>query len=222
MISHRVFLLLLMLLLLAAISISIRIGEGSVVSNPRHGLVASDAYDDDNIHIHNKKKKTKKNYAAAKASSLANSALKFTKSSVKSVIDFVAAKHVTVKQIVGKWKMLQEIKVRSKVITCPATIEFLKNGTVLTFFNGKEYLSEYTFTENSWPQSCKIQFTAYAFQGPKDVEPRKMVYKGYFKKSLLNAGVIMIRGKIYRQEGKLWKSNVKCGKFKATFRRYGK
>lgn len=64
-------------------------------------------------------------------------------------------------------------------------------------------------------------YIATAFQGPKDKEPVKMFYKGYFKRSIMNTKVVLIRGKVYKLMGKLfWKQQKKCGFFKATQRRY--
>jgi hypothetical protein len=73
----------------------------------------------------------------------------------------------------------------------------------------------------SWPQKCSIEFEATAFQGPRDKEPISLFYKGYFKRSLMNPRVVLIRGKVYKLSGNLlWKRQVKCGKFKATKTRY--
>ena len=157
------------------------------------------------------------------ATKFTNGAMKLTKYSFKNVFDLVSPKNVNLKQVIGKWKMSQEIQVTptAAIISCPATIEFLGNGSVVTSFDGIVYISEYKFTEKTWPHYCKIQFSAHAFQGPRDKEPRKMLYKGYFKKSLMNSGLIMMRGKVYMFKGKLWKSSVKCGKFKATFKSRG-
>jgi hypothetical protein len=97
---------------------------------------------------------------------------------MKAAFDLVSAKHVTNKQIIGKWKLYQEVVVRANIILdCPATIEFLRNGTAITKFNGKTYSSTYTFKENKWPKSCRIEFFAHAFQGPGDAEPRYLFYK---------------------------------------------
>ena len=157
------------------------------------------------------------------ASKFTNGAVKLTKYSFKNMFDLVSPKNVNKRQIIGKWKMSQDVQLTpsAPVISCPATVELLGNGSVATSFDGNMYISEYKFTERSWPHYCKIQFTAHAFQGPKDKEPRKMLYKGYFKKSIMNSGLIMMRGKIYMLRGKLWKSSVKCGKFKATYKSRG-
>jgi len=152
----------------------------------------------------------------------ATAAFKFTKGGVKSAVDLVAAKHVTLPQIVGKWKMEQEVQLsKGASYMCPATVEFTEDGQVLTTFEGKTFTSEFKFTERQWPRKCTIEFEAIAFQGPRDKEPVNMFYKGHFKRSILNPNIVLIRGKVYKLVGRLlWKQQKKCGKFKATQRRY--
>jgi len=174
-----------------------------------------------------KKKRTKKSHSylsmgLESASDLANMAMRLTKGSVKAAVDLAANKHVTLNQIVGKWRLQQEIEVRKGVfISCPATLEFLEDGTVVTTCDGQEFKSEFVFKERTWPRKCTISFQARAFQGPGDSEPVAMFYKGYFKRSILNSKVILIRGKVYKLSGQMFfKQQVKTGKFKATKRRY--
>ena len=145
-----------------------------------------------------------------------------TKKSFKSSVDFLASAHVIQSKILGKWRLHQDVEVRKGVIlSCPATIEFLDDSTLLTFFNDEEYKSEYSFKEKNWPQKCSISFNAKAFQGPKDLEPVNLYYHGYFKRSLLNPNIIFIRGKVYSLKGKsFWKQQKKIGKFKLTKSRY--
>jgi len=156
------------------------------------------------------------------ASDLANMALKFTRGSVKAAADLCANKHVTLVQIAGKWRIQQEIEVRKGVfVACPATIQLLEDGSVITTCDGQVYKSEFVFKERAWPRKCTISFQARAFQGAKDKEPVAMFYKGYFKRSIMNPNVVLIRGKIYRLSGKLFfKKQERCGRFKASKRRY--
>lgn len=157
------------------------------------------------------------------ASDAMNVALKLGKGTVKSAVDLAANKHVAEYQIYGKWRFMQEIEVKKGVfISSPATIEFMEDGTVVTVCDGQKYESEYVFKEKPWPRKCKIYFQARAFQGPKDQEPVNMFYKGYFKRSLLNPNVVLIRGNVYKLAGKMfWKQQQKAGTFKATKRKYG-
>jgi len=158
------------------------------------------------------------------SSEAATFAVKMTKGSIKSAVDLVAAKHVTLRQICGKWRISQEIEVKKGIfVNCPATIEIKEDGTITTTFDDQEFKSEFIFKERAWPRKCTIQFNARAFQGPGDAEPRNMYYKGFFKRSLLNPNIVFIRGKVYRLSGKMfWKAQNKCGKFKAvcTKKRY--
>jgi hypothetical protein len=155
-------------------------------------------------------------------SSIAEGAFKLGKYSVKGTVDLLAAKHVSLKQILGNWRLAQEVEVgKGNIVHCPATIEFREDNIVVTHFEGEEYESEFVFKENAWPKACRISFEAKAFQGPGDNEPARMLYKGYFKRSLMKSDVIFIRGSMYKLSGKMfWKSAKKCGKFKATLRRY--
>jgi len=156
------------------------------------------------------------------ASDLANMAFKFTRGSVKAAADLCANKHVTLAQVAGKWRIQQEIEVRKGVfVACPATIQLLEDGSVITTCDGQVYKSEFVFKERAWPRKCTISFQARAFQGAKDKEPVAMFYKGYFKRSIMNPNVVLIRGKIYRLSGKLFfKKQERCGRFKASKRRY--
>ena len=137
-------------------------------------------------------------------SSLGNSALKATRLSFKSAVDLLAGKHVSLREIVGKWRLSQEIVIRKGVsINCPSTFELLKNGTVLTFYEDKVYATEYIFKERKWPRYCTIEFQARMYKGPGDKLPVMMFYKGYFKRSILNTKVILMRGRVYRISGKM-------------------
>jgi hypothetical protein len=179
--------------------------------------------DDDRKEIHKKKKSSSVVGSSVKGiSTLAHFAVKLTKKSFKSSVDFLASAHVMQSKILGKWRLHQEIEVRKGIIlSCPATVEFLDDSTLLTFFNDEEYKSEYAFKEKNWPQKCSISFNAKAFQGPKDSEPINLYYHGYFKRSLLNPNIIFIRGKVYSLKGKsFWKQQKKIGKFKLTKSRY--
>ena len=154
--------------------------------------------------------------------SAAAAAFKLTKGGVKLAVDLVSAKHVSAIQIVGKWRMDQEVQIgKGATVTCPATLEFTEDGRVITTFEGKTFTSDYKFTERPWPRKCSIHFEAAAFQGPGDKEPSSMFYKGYFKKSIMNPNVVLIRGRVYKLLGKLfWKQQKKCGTFRATQKRY--
>ena len=140
--------------------------------------------------------------------------VKLAKGTVKGAVDLAANKHVAEYQIYGKWRFMQEIEVKNGVfISCPATIEFVEDGTVVTLCDGQKYESEYVFKERPWPRKCSIYFQARAFQGPKDQEPVNMFYKGYFKRSIMNPNVLLIRGKIYKLAGKMFLEAATQGRY---------
>lgn len=40
---------------------------------------------------------------------------------------------------------------------CEATVEIRKDGSVVTFFDGRELVSDFLFKERQWPRSCIIE-----------------------------------------------------------------
>lgn len=173
----------------------------------------------DKTVVKKKKSSGKRNYFDLLTSASKNLA-KATKSSVKFVVDRVVVQHVTLQEICGKWRMQQDVEMRKGVMfSCPATFELHADKKVKTFFDDVENSSDFIFKERqvlnsltyirslqnhrSWPGKCTIQFECKAFQGPEDSEPTNMFYKGYFKRSLMNNDVLLMRGKIYRLSGKV-------------------
>lgn len=141
-------------------------------------------------------------FTTDRISDLKTLTFKAAKVSGKKVIDLVSNKHVTASQVVGKWKLSQDINIRPGVsITFPASIEFFEDGTLKTKFEGKDYVSSYKFVEQSWPLRCSIEFDARACVIGNDPEPVSLSYKGYFKRSIMNPRVIFVRGKIYKTSG---------------------
>jgi len=97
---------------------------------------------------------------------LAVSIGKVSKSLVKSTVDLCVVKHVTEDQIRGKWLLRQEVEVRKGIfVSCPATVQFMEDGTVVTVFEGVQHKNKLTFTERQWPLKCTVKFEAKAFQG---------------------------------------------------------
>jgi len=139
----------------------------------------------------------------------------------KEAVDFAAPKHVTEREIVGFWRLDQSVgKAPDGPFTsCVANVELNGKGGVKTVYEGEIMLSEYTFTERAWPRSCKIEFQAKAFQGPSDEYPVNMLYKGYFRRKVLDNKIIRIEGKIYALSGKgMFKRQVPIGTFTARKR----
>jgi hypothetical protein len=168
-------------------------------------VVAAREYTENDTGSRKRTKTTRKRSYSSPVGRVASSIAKLTKSSVKSAFEIVSVKHVNLGNILGKWKLTQEVNSPSGIVlTCPATIELLKNGTLIAYFEGVPYHTEFMFKENSWPKRCIIEFSAKIFQGPQDPEPRTMIYKGYFKKSMMNPDVIMMRGDMYQLKGKMY------------------
>ncbi|CAN0152776.1 unnamed protein product, partial [Ascophyllum nodosum] len=113
-----------------------------------------------------------------KTASLMKSVGSATGRSVKAVVQTLQPKSVGIGEILDTWKIEQVIgKLPRRVTRCAATVEFRRDGTVATSFEGRETVSEFTFRSHSWPRTCTIEFEARAFQGPWDEEPVWKLYK---------------------------------------------
>lgn len=148
-------------------------------------------------------------------------AAKLTSNSVGKVAGlFQPNKYVGLREVLGLWKVKQKIALPGgEPERCEATLEIRKDGSVVTFFEGHELASEFLFKERQWPRACIIEFEARAFQGPYDREPQLKFYKGYVRRSLMNAGVVRLEGKIYEVQGTFfWRQKKQVGKFRALKR----
>jgi len=139
----------------------------------------------------------------------------------KGTVDLLAGKHVYLDQILGKWRLMQDVEVgrgAQAIVSCPATIELCDGGEARSYFGDAECVTQFTFRERAWPKYCTVSFEAEAFQGPQDDTPVRMLYRGRFKKSILNPNVIFVRGTMYRVSRNVFgaKRRTKCGKFKMT------
>jgi hypothetical protein len=158
-----------------------------------------------------------------KASVGMSKVFKMTRGFGKGTVDLLAGKHVYLDQILGKWRLMQDVEVRKGAyVSCPATIELCDGGEVRSYFEDAECVTSFTFRERAWPKYCTISFEAEAFQGPQDEAPVRMFYRGRFKKSILNPNMIFIRGRMYRVSRNVFGTKKKTfvGKFKMTQTRY--
>lgn len=48
-------------------------------------------------------------------------------------------------------------KAPGRLTRCAATIEFRRDGKVVTSFNGRESVSDFSFRAHAWPRSCTIE-----------------------------------------------------------------
>ncbi|CAM9177162.1 unnamed protein product [Pylaiella littoralis] len=158
--------------------------------------------------------------AKAKGGGVVKSVGKATGRSMKAMVHALQPKSVGLGEILDTWKIEQIIgKPPGRVTKCAATVEFRRDGTVATSFDGRESVSDFTFRAHAWPRACTIEFEAKAFQGPWDEEPVWKIYKGSFSRKLLDPKIIMLDGTIYDVMGKMmWKRRVKSGKFTARRR----
>ncbi|CAM9411075.1 unnamed protein product [Scytosiphon promiscuus] len=145
---------------------------------------------------------------------------KATGKSMKAMVSALQPKSVGLGEILDTWKIEQIVgKPPGRVTKCAATVEFRRDGTVATSFDGRESVSDFTFRAHAWPRACTIEFEAKAFQGPWDEEPVWKVYKGFFSRKLLDTKMITLEGTIYDTAGKMmWKRKVKSGVFTARRR----
>mmetsp|Transcript_31514 Transcript_31514/g.45369 ORF Transcript_31514/g.45369 Transcript_31514/m.45369 type:complete len:299 (+) Transcript_31514:1241-2137(+) len=141
------------------------------------------------------------------------------KSAIKTTVDFACNKQVSLDQILGKWRLHQEIRLpRGNSLSYPVAIELLKNGTIISSFDDEEFRSEFEFKERPWPKKCTISFRIpsvrldvvddneevmsseeKASSGSGLLRPDTvLLYKGSFKVSLLNRKVVLMRGAVYK------------------------
>jgi hypothetical protein len=123
----------------------------------------------------------------------------------KTSVDALAPKFISKKELLGTWRFEQCIENpdNGKSITEAVTICFNKNGTCHTRFRGKSYVSYYTFTQRSWPRHCILEFEAKTLRDELYDEPQQLIYRGHFKRSILNKKVISLRGTLFRLTGSL-------------------
>ncbi|CAM9702094.1 unnamed protein product [Choristocarpus tenellus] len=155
------------------------------------------------------------------AGGVINSVSSVTGKSVRAMVGTLQPKSVTIEEIATTWKFEQVIgKPPGEVQKCAATVELRRDGTVVTTFRGREFVSEYTFRAHAWPRACSIEFEAVAFQGPWDEEPVLKFYRGVFSRKLMDPKIITLKGHIFDVTGKMmWKHRVRSGKFVGKQRR---
>jgi hypothetical protein len=78
--------------------------------------------------------------------------------------------------------------------------------TITTMFRHYFYLYSPTqlcmYNICGFVRYCTIQFDARAYRGPSDKENVEITYKGYFKKSILNNRILLMRGSLHKAYGK--------------------
>jgi hypothetical protein len=121
----------------------------------------------------------------------------------KGAFDMVSVKHVSYFQIIGKWKIYQDVELqKDSVISYPVTIELMEDGTIKSRYNNVEYNSTFKFVERQWPKKCSIEFEILSHKNDDDPEPTPLLYKGYFKRSMMNSQVVFMKGRLFQTTGK--------------------
>mmetsp|Transcript_8094 Transcript_8094/g.11920 ORF Transcript_8094/g.11920 Transcript_8094/m.11920 type:complete len:372 (+) Transcript_8094:122-1237(+) len=140
----------------------------------------------------------------------AKTAASSIKGTGKAAYYLATPKHVTRSDITGVWRFDQQVgpPPDGPFTSCAANVEFTHRGDAITTYEDNKNYTPYKFTEKKWPRSCTIEFTANAFQGPKDDKPVTMFYKGYYRRKMADKNVIKIVGNIYEieEKGGFWRS----------------
>ncbi len=122
---------------------------------------------------------------------------------LKGALDMVSVKHVSFFQILGKWKIYQDVELdKNAVFSYPVSIELFEDGTVTSKYNNIEHNSTFKFVERQWPKKCSIEFEIKTYKSEEDVEPVALLYKGYFKRSMMNTQVVFMKGRLFQTTGK--------------------
>lgn len=133
-----------------------------------------------------------------------DASLALVKGTIKASVDALSVKYVDRSDIVGTWRFEQTITEEdgSEVVEA-ASIEVLRNNTARSRCRGVTALRPYSFTQRPWPRRCSISLEAPTHIYPGASEPSNVMYKGYFKRSLMNRDVVFIRGSVYQTRGRL-------------------
>jgi hypothetical protein len=122
-------------------------------------------------------------------------------SSLEGTVKMAAPKFVSLEEIMGTWRIDQQVDFGygEGPVSCAANVQLFPRRKVTSSYKSKTYESKYKFTQRKWPRHCTIEFDAYAFQGPMQKEPIRMIYKGVMRRKIMQHSVIKIHGKIYEE-----------------------
>lgn len=122
---------------------------------------------------------------------------------VKGAFDLVSVKHVSYYQILGKWNIYQDVELKGgAVFSYPVSVELHEDGSVTSRYNDEVHNSTFKFVERQWPKKCSVEFEIRSFKAEEQEEPVPVLYKGYFKRSLLNSHIVFMKGKLFQTTGK--------------------
>ena len=147
------------------------------------------------------RKKKKKNVftqlAQTSMSVSQKAAMTTLKTSGKAAYYLMRPKAIKKSEIWGVWRLDQQIGMKQST----ANIELTKKGYVI-IRSGDEIIwkAPFQFISPTWPQSCRVEFEARAFQPSPKSKPWLLFYKGYFERKVADSSVIKIVGKVYEIE----------------------
>ena len=169
----------------------------------QHKIVQDDAENEDDMDLYQEQGFAEG--ALRILSTASKSSFNIAKYSVKTALDALSIKFVKKSEVIGIWRVEQTLFVAdgSQPNIQAVTIRLKRNGTVETRFKGKTYSALYAFVQRTWPRYCTINFEAQTLVDSRSEEPVSLYYKGYFKRSVLNRDVILMRGSVYQMQGRL-------------------
>lgn len=180
-----------------------------------------------------RRKSTLQSLAEKSVKLTTKTALATAKQSGKAAYYLVKPKHVEKRELVGLWRMDQQVLLSSRnaiPMECCANIELTPHSVLVTMYDenssgekdeARILETPWKFTPAQWPRAAKVEFAARAFlvEGHRQ---QLFFYKGQVDRKLAARSVIKIKGKIYRIEKTGWRGknykHVAIGTFVARRR----
>lgn len=155
---------------------------------------------------------------------------------------------ISIRELSGRWRLDQCLWSRSSSgsnTLCAANVELTPQGQVLVVLlqdpeqqqsdsasaslpstsssSTTTLTTKYVFHAHPWPKSCRLEFQARAFQGPRDVHPILVHYQGSVRRKVADPSVLKIVGHMYQvvrppRNGKPAKLGKRIGTFVARRR----
>ncbi|CAB9525456.1 expressed unknown protein (Partial), partial [Seminavis robusta] len=154
-------------------------------------------------YIPRKKKKKKKNAFVELAKSSLNlskkAAVTTVQTSGKAAYYLMRPKSISEREILGVWRLDQQVGMKQST----ANIELTSRGQVIIRSGDDETIiwkAPFSFVAPTWPQSCRVEFEARAFQPAGSKKPRLFFYKGYLERKMADSSVIKMSGILYEIE----------------------
>ena len=138
-----------------------------------------------------KKKKNVLSRMATSSLSLTKKAATTTvKTSGKAAFYLMRPKAIQESELWGVWRLDQQVGMKQ----CTANIELTKRGDVVVRSgNNIIWKARYRFVQPTWPQSCRIEFEAPAFQPPNSKKSWMLRYKGTIERKMADKSVVSLQ-----------------------------